>query len=200
MAENAQIREQQLYQASIRLLPEIWKDRTALIELEYKKNGEGYERDFCDKMKCLLQQWTDIQAAHPKALKYVVISPLGSGVITKSYEMQIALFGEELYLDENPLCFYWTPDFIYKDVEADMERWRKEASGEIIRLMKSELCEVRRRYVLCHAYAAMHFMNRVMKQVVRLPEWEHAGGAGARILYGTYMEPMIEISQEDRLI
>lgn len=190
-------REALLCQSAEKILLEIWKDRVPLIEQDYKMKGEAYEQEFCERMERLLQQWAKLYQTETKELKYVIVTPLGSGVITKSYEIQVALFGKELYLDENPMCFYWTPHFLYKDVEKDMERYKKEACKEIVRLMDGEVDEIRRRYVLCHAYAAMHFMDKVMKKVVKLPGWEAVGREDTRILYGTYMEQMVEITKEE---
>lgn len=188
-------REQQLYQISEKILINIWKDRLISIENDYKENGLYYENDFCEKMEKLLLQWEDVHKFQNKNLKFIIISPLNSGVITKSYEMQVALFGEELYADENPLCFYWIPKFIYNDVETDMNLYQEKASKKIIRLRKDEVSEIRRRYVLCHAYISMFFIDKVIKKLAELSVWTRVG-KDTKILYGTYMEKMVEIGRE----
>ena len=158
MQEDYQAREQKLWQISEKILLKIWKDRVSSIERDYEDNGLSYENEFIEEMHKLLTRWEERYGCQNKNLKYIIISPLNSGVITRSYEMQVALFDERLYADENPMCFYWVPEFLYKEVERDMNRYEEEASKEIIRLRKYEVNEIRRRYVLCHAYISMFFL------------------------------------------
>lgn len=188
-------REVRLCQVSKKVLTQIWKERLAVIEEDYRTNSVKYEEDFNGKMEKLLLQWENMYEA-AKDLKYIVISPLNSSVITKTYELQIALFGEELYADVNPLCFYWVPEFIYRDVEKDMNLYKEKVSREIIRIRKDEVNEMRRRYVLCHAYISMYLMDKMMKKAAELPVFKRISKEDTKILYGTYMEQMAEIRKE----
>ncbi len=196
MQEDYQAREQKLWQISEKILLKIWKDRVSSIERDYEGKGLSYENEFIEEMHKLLMRWEERYGCQNKNLKYIIISPLNSGVITRSYEMQVALFDEKLYADENPMCFYWVPEFLYKDVERDMNRYEEEASKEIIRLRKYEVNEIRRRYVLCHAYISMFFLDKAVKRLTELPVWERLRSEDIKILYGTYMEKMVEIGRE----
>lgn len=195
MPEEYTQREQQLLDISKNILSEIWKARLEYIKKDYENNEEQYDNDLILKVEGLLFQWEKQHKGQADVLKYMVISPLNSGVITKSYEFQIALYGKELYADENPLCFYWTPEFIYKDVEEDMTAYREQVSRKIIRLRNDEVNEIRRRYVLCHSYIAMLYMNKIMKRIKEISNWKQQAGAETKILYGTYMEQMVEIGK-----
>lgn len=193
MPEEYEQREQQLLSVTKKVFSEIWNDRSAFIKKDYEANQEQYDKDIMAKIESLLTRWENIYGNETEGLKYVLISPLGSGVITKSYEFQIALFDQRLYLDENPLCLYWTPEFIYKDVETDMDTYKKMASKEIIRLRGDEINEMRRRYVLCHSYIAMFYMDKIIRQMKEQPIWQKVFIRDARVLYGTYMEQTVEI-------
>ncbi|MCH5258669.1 MAG: hypothetical protein J1F18_02890 [Lachnospiraceae bacterium] len=193
MPEEYDEREQQLYQTALEVLSDIWKNRLAVIKSDYEANSMRYDRDILDQMENLLQRWENMYSNPVGTLKYIIISPLNSGIITKSYELQIALFDQDLYINENPLCFYWSPEFIYKDVEKDMAVYRKTASKEIIRLREDEVNEVRRRYVLCHAYICMFYMDKIIREIFKTSIWKKVAADDVQVLYGTYMEQMVEL-------
>ena len=92
MQEDYQSREQKLWQISEKILLKIWKDRVSSIERDYEDNGLSYENEFIEEMHKLLTRWEERYGCQNKNLKYIIISPLNSGVITRSYEMQVALF------------------------------------------------------------------------------------------------------------
>lgn len=193
MPEGMSGREQLLWDVSGRVLMDIWMQRVNVIKSDYEANHVRYDQEIIDKFENLLSEWTSIHGNRKGELKYIIISPLGSGVITRSYELQIALFDQNLYNNENPICLYWTPEFIFKDVEEDMVTYRKKAAKEIIRLREDEVYEIRRRYALCHAYVAMRYMNGIIRQIYSLPVWEEAACDDTKVLYGTYMEQMMEL-------
>lgn len=193
MPEETIQREQLLQEVSTRILTEIWKKRVKTIEKDYEANHMQYDQEIIEKIEKLLLCWENIHDGQTGELKYFIISPLSSGVITQSYELQIALFDQNLYNNENPLCLYWTPQFIFKDIEEDMDIYKEMASKEIIRLRKDEVYEVRRRYALCHAYVSMLYLDVIIRKVYNLPVWKKVVGENIKVLYGTYMEQMAEI-------
>lgn len=196
-------RRRLLYQSSSKALNIIWKRRWQVLKNELDSGMDGSAAAFIVKMEELLHQWEDrdtrvytqVYTREKRELRYVAISPLSSGVITRSYECQTALFDGEPYVEENPLCFYWTPEFIYQDMEADMQDFRELVSRDIIRLREDEVEEIRRKYAFCHAYASMLFLDRIFKEIKKLPFWQRTAGMDVKVLYGTYMEKMVEIGK-----
>ncbi len=195
MEKEPSQREQQLEQVSLKVFDEIWQKRIVNIKKDYEINRRQYDNEIIEIMHNLLLSWEHLYKDQEKNLKYVIISPLSSGVITRSYELQIALFDQELYVEENPLCAYWTPKFIYKDMEEDMALCREKVSKEIIRIREDEVYEMHRRYALCHAYAVMFYMDEIMWKVYELPVWLKIAVQDVKIMYGTYMERMMEIGK-----
>lgn len=193
MSEGISQREQELLEVSTKVLMGIWEKRLAVIKKDYEDFHAEYDQEIIDKIENLLGKWKDIHDGRTGGLKYVIISPLGSGVITGSYELQIALFDQNLYNEEDPLCLYWTPQFIFKDIEEDMAAYKKMAVKEIIRLRGDEVYEIRRKYALCHAYISMLYMDRIIRSVFELPVWNEVADADTKVLYGTYMEQMVEL-------
>lgn len=193
MSEGISQREQELLEVSTKVLMGIWEKRLAVIKKDYEAGRALYDQEIIGKINELLVRWQKGYGCRTGGLKYVIISPLGSGVITGSYELQIALFDQNLYNEEDPLCLYWTPQFIFKDIEEDMTAYKKMAVKEIIRLRGDEVYEIRRKYALCHAYISMLYMDRIIRSVFELPVWNEVADADTKVLYGTYMEQMVEL-------
>lgn len=76
-----------------------------------------------------------------------------------------------------------------------MQDFRDMVSGDVIRLREDEVEEMRRKYVFCHAYASMLFLDRIFKEIKKLPFWQRTAGTDVKVLYGTYMEKMVEIGK-----
>ncbi len=193
MAEENDQREQLLKEVSARVFAGIWEKRMAVIRQDYTANQTEYDQEIISIIENLLLRWKQLYDGETKDLKYIIISPLSSGVITKSYEFEIALFDRNLYLEENPLCAYWTPEFIFKDMEEDISVYKQMAAKEMIRLREDEVYEMRRRYALCHAYVTMFYMDAVIRNVHTLPVWRETAKEDVRVMYGTYMEKMVEL-------
>ena len=49
---------------------------------------------------------------------------------------------------------------------------------------------------MCHAYISMFFLDKAVKRLTELPVWERLRSEDIKILYGTYMEKMVEIGRE----
>lgn len=185
-------RENLLRQLSYKLIAEIWEDRLNEIKKDYELYGQMYEEEFIDILSKLLC------SASEENIKYIVISPLNSSVITKTYEMQITLLDERTYEEDNPYCIYWRPEFMYKDVDKDMDTFKRIASKEVVRLRDDEVNEIRRRYVLCHAYTFMFFIQKALEKMEDRTVWKEKEMSSLKIMYGTYMEQMIEINIDGR--
>lgn len=58
--------------------------------------------------------------------------------------------------------------------------------------------ELRRFYALYPAYITMFYMDKIMQRVYELPVWSKIAAQDIRIMYGTYMERMVEISKRHK--
>lgn len=193
MPEESEKREQEIKEISARIFAGIWEKRMTVIRKDYAVNQIKHDQEIISIIENLLLKWKSLYDGQTRALMYVIISPLSSGAITRRYEFQIALFDQNLYLEENPLCVYWKPGFIFKDIEEDMDAYKQMAAKEIIRLREDEVYEMRRRYALCHAYITMFYMDGIVRKVYELPIWREVAKEDAKVMYGTYMEQMVEL-------
>lgn len=130
-----------------------------------------------------------------KALRYLMVSSLLSSAVTRSYEYEFALYDSELYLDPTESCFYWTPGFLFRQVEQDMARFAEQAGRELVRIRAFELEEVRRMYINGFHLVAGLFLQEVLPDIL-----EQCGLFSLSleqefsVHFGTYMEQFVEIA------
>ncbi len=132
-----------------------------------------------------------------KKVSYIVISILDSSLLTKSYEMQITFFDEKTYLDEDPVCRYWSPDFLFKSVDEDMAFFRKRASQKIIRLKEYETDDILKKYVLNYYYQTFILIRKVTSEAIeRLSLEFECMSDSIQVLFGKYMDKPLVIYQK----
>lgn len=140
-----------------------------------------------------------LEECEKKELKvqYVVISLLESSLLTKSYEMQITFFDKMTYLDEDPVCRYWCPDFLFQSVDEDMALFRKRASQEVIRLKEYETDDILRKYILNYYYQAFVLIRNITAQTIeRLYLDFGCMSDSMQVLFGRYMDKPLLIYQK----
>lgn len=132
-----------------------------------------------------------------KKVQYIVVSLLDSSLLTKSYDIQITFFDERTYLEEDPVCRYWCPDFLFKSVDEDMAYFRKKASQKVIRLKEYETDDIRKNYVLCYYCQVFILIQNMTSEVIeRLCENHSCISECIQVLFGRYMDKPILIYQK----
>lgn len=130
-------------------------------------------------------------------VQYIVVSLLDSSLLTKSYEMQITFFDERTYLDEDPVCRYWCPDFLFKSVDEDMAFFRKKASQKVIRLKEYETDDILKRYVLNYYCQVFILIQNITSEVIERLYLDYGCMSECiQVLFGRYMDKPILIYQK----
>lgn len=149
---------------------------------------EQYEQKLRDGIEECEEQGRKVQ--------YIVLSLLDSSLLTKSYEIQITFFDENTYLDEDPVCRYWSLDFLFKSVEDDMAYFRKKASQKVIRLKEYETDEIMKKYVMNYYYQAFTLARNMTPEVMERLCLEYScTSEGIQVLFGRYMDKPLLIFQ-----
>ncbi len=76
----------------------------------------------------------------------LVISVLYSSLVTGSNVYRISWYDENIYLEGSPASIYYSPEFLFRNLEEDVEKIRNHLRKSYIRLMEYEVEEVRRDY------------------------------------------------------
>lgn len=76
----------------------------------------------------------------------LVISILYSSMVTGSNAYRIAWYDENIFLEENPACIFYSPEFLFRNLEEDVTDIKRYLHKNYIRLMNYEVEEIRRVY------------------------------------------------------
>lgn len=156
----------------------------------YKGHRQEIEEEFLRAVVQGLQLCRENQ----KKLGYVTISILESSLITKSYDLQIAFYDKDLYVDRSPIQTYWASTFIYANLDADMEDIGDYLKHKIIRLKHYEIYELKQKYIVNLYYLISFMMKELALKIIDLPIYQETDKeATVKILFGKYMEKLMEL-------
>ena len=157
----------------------------------------AHKDEICEQYELKLRDGLKECEKQEKKVQYIVVSLLDSSLLTKSYDMQITFFDERTYLDEDPVCRYWCPDFLFKSVDEDMAYFRKKASQKVIRLKEYETDDIRKNYVLYYYCQVFILIQNMTSEIIeRLCVNYGCISECIQVLFGRYMDKPILIYQK----
>lgn len=109
----------------------------------------------------------------------LVISCLNSSIITGKNAYQIAWYNEEIYVDPYPPCTYYAPEFLFYEIQRDIEEIKRFLNQNFIRVMDYEMEEVRRKYMKNVYFLGKDFMVSLIRE---------NGKQNIKIWFGEYMK------------
>ena len=109
----------------------------------------------------------------------LVISVLYSSMVTGSNDYRIACYDENIYLEENPACIFYSPEFLFRDLEEDVSEIKKHLHKNYVRLMDHEAEEIRRSYMGRLYHEGKPFFAELVKGM---------GEGSISIWFGEYMK------------
>lgn len=109
----------------------------------------------------------------------LVISCLNSSIITGKNAYQIAWYNEEIYVDPYPPCTYYAPEFLFYEIQRDIEEIKRFLNQNFIRVMDYEMEEVRRKYMKKIYFLGKDFMVSLIRE---------NGKQNIKIWFGEYMK------------
>ncbi len=139
-----------------------------LLNERVGKAGKYFEKEkdaWIDIFRSEMRVLADMRKENEKNL---VISSLCSSIVTGSNAYQIAWYDDNIYLDTNPACIFYVPEFLFRDLEEDILEIRKHLQKDYIRLMEYEVEEIRRGYMRRLYAEGKHFFTVLIKSMGRL--------------------------------
>ena len=156
----------------------------------YKEYKTEIEEKFIRKIEHGLQQCIKGQ----KKIGFISISILESSLITRTYDLQIAFYNEDLYADDSPVYEYWAPTFIYEYLESDIEEMERSLRNQTVRLKAYEMYELKRQYITNFYFLIGFMMKGLTPKIVYLCKYKEADRESiVKVLFGKYMERQTEI-------
>lgn len=169
------------------------KETDVIIEC-YQKNFKEIKNHFLQRitegfLECMQKQ---------KKLRYIIFSPLISSVITKSYEMQIAFYDANLYLDKQPIYKYWSIKTCFINIENGKEQILKKLKQKIIRFQEYEMMEFYQEYEVLHFVFSLLMIMPYFSEIFSLPESKNIEmEKKVEIAYGMFLDKTILLYRKE---
>ena len=96
---------------------------------------------------------------------YIVISYLRSSYITGSHRFKLAIYNEEPYVETFPPYKLIDMTPYYQDIDEDFEGFVEKLKSEFIRILGSEIEEVRRFYMEQLYFESMVFFQKIAEEL-----------------------------------
>lgn len=156
-------RKETIQELSGKFLQECYEDNLRKLTVYCDENRERIRKE----LQKVMAECTVECRKSDKKINYVILSPLESSIITKSYELMVAVYDENMYLDRSPVRRYWKPDFLFQYIEEDFGALMPYLHKKVIRLKDFETAEVRRMYVLNYIFLAVALFQKMIPDLVR---------------------------------
>lgn len=165
------------------------KNKALEMKDKIEEEKESIKAEFLEKIELLLEK----AITDNKKIRYILISPLNSSIITESYEIQIALYTNEFYFQKEEYIGYYKIPLIFDHIEEDMKELEKIVEKNFTRVEKYEIKEVKHKYIKEHNVLIMLFINYFIKYIEEIGILKEAKEEELDVLYGEYMEKNISL-------
>lgn len=130
-----------------------------LADEYYNANKELIDSTFYEAIKNLFELTNKAQLERgKKKINYLCINILYSSILTGENDFLFSLKDKSLYLDKVETQIYWSPKFVFENIEKDMVDLTKSLKRKFSRVSEFELSEVRYNYVLLHYEIALKYI------------------------------------------
>ena len=179
-------REKSIYEAGKALLAGRLAQNIREIEAEFQSSPEEYCKTFFDAIQELLGRVTGEQAQGAKGpLRYIFISYLQLSLYTGRYQLRLDAYDDRQYADLTDTHVYWSPDFIFQYIDADIAYFREHAHRHVPRVREYEVMRFALRYAMHYYQIARQFAEDLIGSALakNIPDAETL-----TVRFGGYMD------------
>lgn len=163
--------------------------RTMLKREKVDKGCNYYTKSLKKQVELLIDEQVFRQQEKTQgAVKYIIFCNLLTSGYTHSYEIALGLADERLYLEEKLNWAYWSPEYIYAEMDQDLKEMTGLLREKFIRIEQYELFYLQRRLLMDDWELFVENLSKIsdelLEQIIDSPlllEQE------LEILYGGYM-------------
>lgn len=133
------------------VLSEIFVADTESLLSEVNKNLSILEKEFLSVIDNLCKKCCEEQNLGKKNdIKILHFCYLQSARLTRNYKLQVALYDQNFYLDQNEISTGWDIQFIMKYFEQEMEVYEKRARQKFKDYQYSQIQKARQKYFMLY--------------------------------------------------
>lgn len=173
-------REKEMLIAISVLWKEMQKKRMKVIKEEYQKKKSVYKK----QIKEICENFTQAEN------RIIIICYLRSSFITRSHNFLIEAYQKEIFMEENPPYVLYSFKELLDLSECDIKILEQKIRQEFVRVLSSEIEEIRR-YYMEELYQKMcEIFEEMIKELKE--EWK---GQSILIFYGEQMGKIKKIGE-----
>lgn len=172
-------------------IEEYRAERVRLKKTELERIRAELQPLFNETLKQLAADQLRKRRGIPENVEILYLCRLLSSGYTESYESVLGLGGSLLFLDKRRSETYWRPEYLYKDLESDMEEVKKRLKKKFIRIEEYELLYLKQR-LLEDDWGILEtcFLELAGNAAPVLRESGLKAGSGLKVMSGSYMEQL----------
>lgn len=165
------------------------KNKGIEISSKVEKNEDKIKEVFLNKIDTLFKK----ALSENKEIKYLLISPLNTSILTNSYEIMISIYTDAFYLQKEEYIEYLKIPFIFENIDYEMEEFKKILESRFTKIKEYEVKELKYKYVRGHNILVMIFISHFLNYVSELENFREIKENMLKALYGEYMDRSIEL-------
>lgn len=186
-------RIQQIEKIVKEYLKDVYEESSKVIRKEYLDREIQICQNLADTMHSGLVGCEQMG----KKVNYIIISVLESSILTNSYDLQIAFYDKNMYLDKAPMYVYWKPMLFFSKIEDDMRIFKRKVAERLVRVKDYEMDFIKRKYLINHYFQVFLFLRKEIPNVIER-ECKKVNCLEDKflVLFGRYMEKPILLYQK----
>lgn len=175
------------------LMEERFAVSQKLIKEDLEVNGAAYQEAFCEAVGEVLETAPKDDITYSN----LVISPTISSRLLKTNELDIGLYTDQLYLEEEPAGGTWDAGWLLNHFDDDMEWIETKLNEEFPRLQGYEIDAVADEHIWNYHAAARDFVSDTVPSVLKKSSYQTLPKSQSfTLLFGEGMEAAEVLYQE----
>ena len=159
-----------------------------------KKNVQLKEEEIKNNLALKISSLLNNSAKEENEI-YIVISPLESSILTKSYEISLMLCNEEIYLDNKPIYTYFSIPYIFEYIDEDMKYFEKLMNNNFRNITTFEIKGFRLKYEKLYMDLYLFLVFYFIKTLKDEGLFLNIKCDKISFLYGKFMENLMPIGE-----
>lgn len=157
------------------VVKELWKESIPKLNADLAgKRGMEEKKSFLKCLDELFSQCNRMQKADEKdSAKYLYIFYLGSAFLTEKYEIQMNIFSEKGYMDQDECEAQWVPSLFIEYFLSDFEKLDRKAGREVYHYNYAMQKNLRKRLYLAYQAFWQQFITATIGEIEKMESFQN---------------------------
>ncbi|MCI8409046.1 MAG: hypothetical protein HFJ09_07235 [Lachnospiraceae bacterium] len=135
------------------------------IDVYFHKNQKDIEKEIYYEIEKLSNKWK-MDYSEEEEIAYLSFFFLRSSIVTESYVMYVAFYGENMYFSDKSVSEYWKPYFIFNQYVEGKKKVEKKIKQQCLDCSQTLLRGILLNYGYLYATLWKLFLQRRIEKIV----------------------------------